>query len=203
MKLTVTGKQMDIGDSLRAYIKDKIEDISDKYFNRAIESIVTLRPEGGAFVHTHISIRIGKDIMVMADAQTTDAYASFDEAAEKVAKQLRRYKKKLRDHHERLEDVPATEHFDARDVVLQADTSEDEQDDHQEPIVIAEMTTNIQSMSVSEAVMRLDLSGHPALMFRNAQHGGINMVYRRGDGNVGWVDPEDVETLRKNRKKSA
>lgn len=194
MQLSIHGKQMDLGDALRTHIGDKLEDINHKYFNRAIEAIVTLSPEGHAFVKTHISIRVGKDIMVMSDAQDTDPYASFDTACDKVAKQLRRYKKRLRDHHERLEEEAFIQ---AQHSVLSPepeaiDDNHEEPETH-EPVVVADMITNIQTMSVSEAVMRLDLSGENAMLFRNAQHDGLNMVYRRTDGNIGWVDPEGNE----------
>lgn len=191
MQLSINGKQMDLGDTLRAHISDKLEDINQKYFNRAIEAIVTLSPEGHAFIKTHISIRIGKDIMVMSDAQEKDAYASFDSACAKVAKQLRRYKKRLRDHHERLEEKAFTQ---AQHSVFSSDEGSEETSEENEPAVVAEMVTNIQDMSVAEAVMRLNLSGENALLFRNAQHSGLNMVYRRKDGNIGWIDPEGNET---------
>lgn len=194
MQLSIHGKQMDLGDALRSHINNKIEDINQKYFNRAIEAIVTLSPEGHAFTKTHISIRVGKDIMVMADAQDTDPYASFDGAAEKVAKQLRRYKKRLRDHHERLEEdsfIPAQHSvFETKEMVVE------EEQDTAEPVVVADMITNIQTMSVSEAVMRLNLSGENALLFRNTKHEGLNMVYRRTDGNIGWVDPDGNESAK-------
>ncbi len=197
MQLTVQGKQMDVGDALRSHISTKLEDINHKYFNRAIDASVTLAPEGHAFYKTHISIRIGKDIMVMSDAMENDPYVSFDEAAGKVAKQLRRYKRKLRTHHKKQEELPETAFLKARDYVIAADEKDDNEDEDfingKDPLVIADMATSIQTMSVSEAVMRLDLSGQNALMFRNANHGGINMIYRRADGNVGWVDPEGIE----------
>jgi ribosomal subunit interface protein len=187
MQLSIHGKQMDLGDALRGHITDKLEEINEKYFNRAIEAIVTLSPEGHAFVKTHISMRVGKDIMVMSDAQDTDAHGSFDKACEKVAKQLRRYKKRLRDHHERLEE----EHFiPAQISVFEPEQNDEEPEQPSEPAIVAEMVTNIQKMSVSEAVMRLDLSGENAIMFRNPNHDGLNMVYRRSDGNIGWIDPE-------------
>jgi ribosomal subunit interface protein len=191
MQLSINGKQMDLGNALRTHISDKIEDINHKYFNRAIDATVTLSPEGSAFTKTHVSIRVGKDIMVMADAKKTDPYASFDAAAEKVAKQLRRYKKRLRDHHERLEENNV---IPAQNYVLSPEP-EAEDDNHKEPekhepVVVADMVTNIQTMSVSEAVMRLNLSGENALLFKNAKHEGLNMIYRRTDGNIGWVDPE-------------
>lgn len=193
MQLTVQGKQMDLGDALRTHVEGKLEDMNAKYFNRAIEAIVTFSPEGHAFTKTHISIRVGKDIMVISDATENDPYVSFDSAATKVAKQLRRYKRRLRDHHERSEDVSSeSAPLPALDYTLTAEQdNEEEVADH---LVIAEMTTQIQTMSPSEAAMRLDLSGLPALMFRNAQHGGLNMVYLRKDGNVGWVDPDGKTT---------
>ncbi len=193
MQLSITGKQMDLGDALRQHITDKIEDIDQKYFNRAIEVIVTLSPEGSAFTKTHISFRVGKDILVMSTSQDTDPYTSFDGASEKIAKQLRRYKKRLRDHHERLEEhnfVPAQNYVLTPELDVHDEADEPEQKD---PVVVAEMITNIQKMSVSEAVMRLDLSGDNALLFNNPKHDGLNLVYRRTDGNIGWVDPQGNE----------
>ena len=187
---------MDLGDALRTHITEKLEDINAKYFNHATDATVTLSKEGHGHgtIKAHISIRIGKDIMVMADDIAGDPYGAFDSAAEKVAKQMRRYKKRLRDHHERLEKTPESEIVRARDYTLAAEPEAQETEDHEEhgkdPVVIAEITTDIQTMSVSEAVMRLDLSGQNALLFHNASHNGLNMVYRRPDGNIGWIDPE-------------
>ena len=191
MQLTVQGKQMDLGDALRTHVSEKLEDLNTKYFNRAIDATVTFAPEGQAFTKTHITIRVGKDIMVISDATETDPYVSFDSAAEKVAKQLRRYKRKLRDHHQKLEEAPADHFSAALDYTLSSDQNNEEVHEH---LVIAEIATNIQTMSPSDAAMRLELSGNPALMFRNANHKGLNMVYRRPDGNIGWVDPDGKTT---------
>ena len=192
MQLTVQGKQMELGESLKTHVEGKLGDINAKYFNRAIEAIVTFSPEGHAFTKTHISIRVGKDIMVISDATETDPYVAFDQAANKVAKQLRRYKRKLRDHHDRMDSVPADSYVAALDYTLSAEQdNEEEVSDH---LVIAEITTHIPTLTASEAAMRLDLSGLPAMMFRNASHNGLNMVYRRADGNVGWVDPDGKTT---------
>lgn len=191
MQISIHGKQMDLGDALRTHITNKLEDINQKYFNRAIEAITTISPEGQAFVKTHISIRIGKEINVTALGQDKDPYVSFDIAAEKVAKQLRRYKKRLTNHHERLEEsntVPAQSYILTPEP--EREEANSNEPDHHEPLIVADMVTNIQTMSVSEAVMRLDLSGENALLFRNAQHEGLNMVYRRTDGNIGWTDPQ-------------
>jgi ribosomal subunit interface protein len=191
MQLTVQGKQMDLGDALRTHVSEKLEDLNSKYFNRAIDATVTFSPEGQAFTKTHITIRVGKDIMVNSDATETDPYVAFDQAADKVGKQLRRYKRKLRDHHQRLEDAPADHFSSGLDYILSPDQNNEEVHEH---LVIAEIATNIQTMSPSDAAMRLELSGNPALMFRNAGHKGLNMVYRRPDGNIGWVDPDGKST---------
>lgn len=196
MELAVHGKQMDVGDALRVHVQDKLEDLSSKYFNHTTFANVTFSRDGHGHKQTraHITIQLGRNIMVTADALERDPYVAFDAAATKAGKQLRRYKRRLRDHHDRIERTPESEFTKARDYILANESEESEETettDGKGPAVIAEMTTNIQSMSVSEAVMRLDLSGQPALMFCNASHGGLNMVYRRSDGNIGWVDPEN------------
>lgn len=202
MQLTVQGKQMDVGDALRTHVSDKLEDINHKYFNHASFATVTFSKEGHGhgLIKAHISIRVGKNILVMADDQENSPYAAFDTAADKVAKQLRRYKKKLRDHHQRMEQTPEAEIMKARDFILAAEPdrdidgeAEELQDDvpkGEDPVIVAEMAMDIQTMSVGDAVMRMDLSGQPALMFRNSKTNRLNMVYRRTDGNIGWVDPE-------------
>ncbi len=200
MELNVHGKQIDVGDALRTHVEGKLEDLNSKYFNHATFATVTFSREGHGKPRTraHISVQLGKNIMIVADATDQDPYASFEAAAEKVGKQMRRYKKKLRDHHERQEATPEDEMRIARNYVLAAVPEQDDEPITEErdipqgddPAVIAEMTTEIQTMSVSDAVMRLDLSGESALLFYNASHKGLNMVYKRSDGNIGWVDPE-------------
>ncbi len=194
MQLTVQGKQMNLGDALRTHVSDKLEELNSKYFNHATDATVTFSPEGHGHgqVKAHIHVRIGKDIMVLADALAGDAHSAFDSASEKVGKQMRRYKKRLRDHHDRMSKTPDTEIIKARDYVLAAEddaAANDDKSQQDNPLVIAEDTRHIQTMSVSEAVMRMDLAGETAVLFRNANHNGLNMVYRREDGNIGWVDP--------------
>ncbi len=201
MQLTVQGKQMDVGDALRTHVTEKLEDINQKYFNRAIDATVTFSKEGhghGVF-RTHISIRVGKNIMVLSDETAGDPYGAFDASAEKIAKQLRRYKRRLRDHHERLDEEQEIEMIKAVDYTLAAnpeeeDHSNDDVPQGDDPVIVAEIATNIETLSVSEAVMRMDLAGQSALLFRNAKHKGLNMVYRRSDGNVGWIDPAEAES---------
>jgi ribosomal subunit interface protein len=196
MQLTVQGKQIDVGDALRTHVQEKLGDINAKYFNRAIDANVHFAREGQGFYKSHIAIRVGKNIQIMGDAVENDIYLSFDVAAAKVAKQLRRYKNRLRTHHRKIEETPETEILKAQNYVLamEADSHEEKDDedagaaDHS-ALIVAEMTTDIETLSVSEAVMRLDLAHQNALLFRNAKHGGINLVYRRDDGHIGWIDP--------------
>ena len=199
MELAIHGKQMDVGDALRTHVAAKLEDINAKYFNRAIDVTVTFSPEGHGFVKTHASPRVGKDIMVSATSTAANAYLSFDDAASRLAKQLGRYKHKLRDHHNRMDQTPESEQLKARDYVFavreldgaEQDAPESDIPQGEDPVIIAEMPTKILKLSVSDAVMRLDLSGDSALLFRNPKTGQLNMVYRRADGNIGWVDPAE------------
>lgn len=187
MKISVQGKQLDVGDALRERIESTVEQIAAKYFANPIDATVTLSREGPVF-RADINVHVGKGISVTSEGSNGDAHAAFDSAAERIDKQLRRYKRRLRDHHRGY----AEEALPAAQYVLAAeddDGPEPETADGWEPIVVAEMETNIEVLTVGEAVMRMDLASAPALMFRNRAHGGLNMVYRRPDGNVGWVDP--------------
>jgi len=214
MELTVQGKQVDVGEALRTHVTSKLEDVDQKYFNHATNATVTFSKEGhghGQF-KVNISYLVGKNITINTEAEAGDPYGAFDMAAEKAAKRLRRYKKKLRDHHARTEKTPEAEIQKARYYTLsieseQGVSEQDNEDDSllqgDDPVVVAEMATSIETLSVSEAVMRMDLAGQSALLFRNASHQGLNMVYRRTDGNVGWVDPEGNVSTAKEEVQSA
>jgi ribosomal subunit interface protein len=200
MELAIHGKQMDVGDALRVHVTARLEDINSKFFNRAIDVNITFSPEGHAFTKAHVSLRVGKDIMVQATSTEPNPYAAFDSAAEKVAKQLGRYKRRLRDHHERLEQTPESELTKAQDYILavkamdglsEKEAAEEDVPHGDDPLIIAEVSTRIQKMSVSDAVMRMDLSGQSAILFRNPKSNRLNMVYRRADGNIGWVEPAE------------
>jgi ribosomal subunit interface protein len=192
MKLSIHGKQLDIGASLRAHIERGVSGIVGKYFDNPTDATVTVTKEGQSF-RTDITVHVGKGIMVQGHAQSGDPYASFETAGEHVAKRLRRYKRRLRDHHRGRGAKDET--LTAAQYVLAAESDIPDQDDAagepDQPIVIAEMETPIETMTVGEAVMRMDLAGLPAMLFRNRAHGGFNMVYLREDGNVGWVDPKN------------
>ena len=184
MQLTVTGKQIDTGAVLRERVEASLAAILGKYFKTAIEAHVVFSKEGH-LNRSEVSIHIGRGIVVNASASGAETYAAFDAAAERIAKQMRRYKRRLRDHHAQArEAVEIGER--ARDYVLASVSEEGEEG----PAVVAEMSTDVPSLTVGEAVMRMDLANLPVLLFRNRSHGELNIVYRRLDGNIGWIDPE-------------
>ena len=186
MNLTVKGKNIDVGEALRTHVAQALDHGVAKYFGNPIEATVTVSKQAHLFT-SDISVHIGRGILVQAEASADQAYAAFDLAMDHLSKRLRRYKRRLRDHH-RAE----TQSFRAAQYILAPDEDESEvvaANGNDAPAVIAEMQTEIPTLTVSEAVMRLDLSDLKAMMFLNRAHGGLNMVYRRNDGNIGWVDP--------------
>ena len=188
MNLTVKGKNIDVGDALRTHVSEALDHGIGKYFGNPIEATVTFSKESHLFV-ADLSVHIGRGIQMQAQASAAQAYAAFDQAMDHLAKRLRRHKRRLRDHH-RAE----IESFRASQYYILAPQEEEEVDAHtvngnDAPTVIAEMQTEIPTLTVGQAVMRLDLSDLKAMMFLNRAHGGLNMVYRRTDGNIGWVDP--------------
>ncbi|MBV9863055.1 MAG: ribosome-associated translation inhibitor RaiA [Alphaproteobacteria bacterium] len=194
MQLTVTGKQVDVGESLRAHVADNLDRILGKYFGSAIEAHVVFAKEAH-LIRAEIAVRIGRGIVVNACAAANEFYAGFDTAADRVAKQLRRYKRRLRDHHARTRDTAAAseESEQVRSYIL-ASPDEPELPEAGEsepggPAIIAEMSAELPRLTVGEAVMRMDLADAPVLLFRNRSNGELNLVYRRSDGNIGWIDP--------------
>lgn len=185
MQLTVKGKNLDVGDSLRGHVEEVLTHTAQKYFRDPIEAMVTFSKEKPHLFKADISIHVrGGGIVLQSEHEMDDPYPAFDVAAKMLGKRLSRYKDRLRDHrkHE-AEDVSAIY------TTFGAEDKADEGEGGEEPAIIAEMSTQVQTMAVADAVMRLELGGMPALLFHNAKHGGLNMVYRRKDGNIGWVDP--------------
>lgn len=203
MQLTVKGKQLDVGDALRSHVDDSLSTVVGKYFSKPIEADVLLSRDAHLF-KADIQVHVGRGMVVHAVGDATEPYPAFDAACEKIAKRLRRMKRRLRDHHNGngngngISDAGPTL-TPARYQILEAE----EQDNHVEddnattdavhaPIVVAEMETSIATLTVSDAVLRLELTDQPAVLFKNSAHGGINLVYRRADGNIGWVDPAET-----------
>ena len=186
MEVSVKGHNVDIGDALTSHIEDQLQTNVTKYFNKAIDAAVTISRETAHGFHVEITVHPMRAMVVQAGASGSDAYGAFDGALERIAKQLRRYKRRLKDHHKAR---PEEEFLAAQHFVLQAEGSDDEVSEDGSPAIIAEMDTEIVTVSVGEAVMRMDLSHSHAQMFRNSASGRLNVVYRREDGNIGWIDP--------------
>lgn len=191
MKIIVTGKQMDVGESLRTYVENHIDGIVDKYFENIIDSIdgtVTMSKNAHLF-RSDCSVHLGHGVYLQTHAEEKDVYAAFDSAAEKMETRLRRYKRRLTNHHKERNN--GADKMPAQYNVLAAEeeTTEEPQENLQ-PAIVAEMQLDIPEATVSDAVMRLDLGELQTLMFRNSAHGGLNVVYRRTDGNIGWIDPK-------------
>ncbi|HYM02155.1 MAG TPA: ribosome-associated translation inhibitor RaiA [Stellaceae bacterium] len=190
MHVTVTGRQIDVGDSLRGHVETATTAIVEKYFGKAIEAHVVFYRERH-LISSDVSVHAGRGMLVQCHGSSADAYAAFDSAADRLDKQLRRYKRRLRNRHKGARESNGEDAQGATDYVLApiADDSADEATGDQ-PLVIAELRTSIPQLSVSEAVMRLDLADLSAMLFRNSARGSLNLVYRRRDGNVGWIDPD-------------
>ena len=184
MGLRISGKSVDIGEAFRGHVEAKIGDALEKYFDGGFTGHVTVEREGPGF-KTDCAIHLDTGIVLKAEGRAQEVYQSFDIAAERIDKRLRRYKRRLKEHHHkwRGDGIPATEY------VLAAPDEEAESAPEGDPAVIAEQATNLETMTVGGAVMAMDLTDAPVVVFRNAGHGGVNVVYRRSDGHIGWIDP--------------
>lgn len=194
MQITVSGKQVDLSDSLRARVEQQLDTITGKFFDHALEAHVTFS-RARSFFTCDINVHAGRGLTVRGEGEAADANAAFDDAAEHIAKRLRRYRRRVNDHardtahRERpeparqyvlrqAEDEPAAAHGDTQAVTYAT--------------VVAETPADIARLSVSDAVMRMDLADQQVLMFRNSTSGELNVVYRRSDGHIGWIDPSRV-----------
>lgn len=190
MRIAVQGKQMDVGDSLRTHVEDALKARTEKYFDKAVEGTATISKDKHLF-KSDITVHVGKEIHVQGRATANDAYAAVDESLERIAKQLRRYKRRLRDHHR---DQDRIEVETAQQYVISGDDDEAVDTVSGKPAIIAEVDTKIQTLAVADAVMRMDLADLPVLVFRNSANGSVNVVYRREDTNIGWIDPATAES---------
>ena len=187
MSFRVSGKNLDVGEALRERISDRIAETVSKYFDGGYSGHVTLAKDGFGF-RTECAIHLDSKVTLHAEGMATDAYASADQAALRIEKRLRRYHRRLKDHRPERNDGWAA--VDAASYIIAAPEQESEADiDEFTPVIIAESTTTLKQLSVSDAVTELDMTGVPVLVFRHAAHGGINIVYRRADGHFGWIDP--------------
>lgn len=186
MALQVTGKNLDVGEALRTYVENRVENTLDKFAGQSPSGHVRIEKTRGSFV-TGCTIRLKSGLSLEASGEASDAYASADQALERLEKRLRRYKRRLKKRHGPARRKPAD--IQAPYYVIQSAEDEAPEPEDDNPVIVAETQTAIHELSVSDAVMQLDLADRPLLVFNNASHGRINVVYRRDDGNIGWIDP--------------
>jgi ribosomal subunit interface protein len=190
MRYQISGRQMDIGEALQTHVKAELGEVVEKYAQRPTEAIIVFSRVAHEFVCETV-IHLSTGLNAQAKGHANEIYAAFESCREKMDKQLRRYKRRLRSHHR--DRTAPVEFGDSSAYILAA--SEEPEDDEAatlQPVIIAEMESKIPFVTVGEAVMQLELTGHKFLVFRNEGHGGVNVVYRRDDGNVGWIDPRNA-----------
>lgn len=185
MSLRVSGKNMDVGDALRSRATGHFDTVVKKYFDGGYHGHMTLEPEGSGFTAQCI-IHLDSGATLQSEAYGGDAVSAYEIMAETIEKRLRRYNRKLKQHRRH---VNGEEVVQAQSYVLAVPDHDDELAEDYAPPVVAETTSSLRQMSVGEAVMELDLAQADVVVFRHAGHGGLNVVYRRADGNIGWIDP--------------
>lgn len=189
MRYQVTGKQIDVGDALRAHVEGEMGGVMEKYAGRPTDATIVFSRDASAYACEAV-VHLSTGLTAQARAQAHEIYAAFDKCAEKMEKQLRRYKRRLKDHHRDrqnpVESIGAASYILAgRDEATETDEPETLQ-----PIIIAEIETQVPALSVGEAVMQMEIAGAPVLVFKNeSKDGAVNVVYKRDDGNIGWIDP--------------
>ena len=184
MGLRISGKHMNIGEALSQRIQDRMDEAVGKYFDGGHTAQVTIEKSRSGF-DCDCTIHLDTGIVLHGTASDQDATASFEQAAEKIEKRLRRYKRRLKDHHTAPQGLPAEISYS----VFEAPPQEEEVPEDYSPAIVAESFTPLATQTVAQAVMQLDLSDKPVVVFNNAANGQINVVYRRPDGNIGWIDP--------------
>ena len=193
MTLRISGKSISVGDALRSRVSERTDEVLRKYFDGNYSGHITLSKDGFGF-RTDCALHLDSGITLEADSNATDAYASADQALLMIEKRLRRYKSRLKDRSARKAYAAsaALAGMDAPSYVIEAPAEGDEEVTAYSPVIIAEATTSLKRLSVSEAVMELDLTGAVCIVFQHGSSGRVNIIYRRTDGNVGWVDPPAV-----------
>jgi ribosomal subunit interface protein len=193
MQLTVSGKQVDLSDALRVHVERHLDVITNKYFDHALEAQVTFS-KARSFFTCDINVHAGRGITVRGEGEAGDAHAAFDDAAEHIATRLRRYRRRVSEHARdagsRAKPEPGRQYVLQADALPEVEAPGEPEDLH--PTIIAESATAIETLSVRGAVMRMDLAYQAVMMFRNCKTGQLNVVYRRADGHVGWIDPGTV-----------
>src|SRR5262245_16643867 len=193
MTLRISGKSISVGEALRGRVAERTDEVLRKYFDGNYSGHITLSKDGFGF-RTDCALHLDSGITLEADSNAPDAYASADQALLMIEKRLRRYKSRLKDRSARKSHAASASRaaLDASSYVLEAPGEGEDEVTGYNPVIIAEASTSLKLLSVSEAVMELDLSGAPCLVFQHGSSGRVNIIYRRADGNVGWIDPPAI-----------
>jgi ribosomal subunit interface protein len=189
MPLRVSGKNLDIGESLRRHVLDKVEALVARYFDGKVSGHVVISPEGSAY-RTDCSFHLSSGMNLQAEGRAHEPYASFEQAADKIERRLRRYNKRLKEHQAAGD--PAASVARGRKVaqfVIEPPDEHEEAPADFSPVVVAEGSQPLKNLSVASAVAELDLTGAPLVVFQHASSERVNVVYRRRDGAIGWLDP--------------
>lgn len=186
MRYQISGKQIDIGAALQTHVQTELEELLSKYAGRPTEAYVVFSKSGHEYVCESV-VHLSTGLTAQSKGKAGEIYAAFDNSAEKMDKQLRRYKRRLKDHHK--DRVQPVELSDAGSYIIES--RDEDENNSDSPMIVAEMETKIPSLSVGEAVMQMEIASAPVLVFRNEKHNGVNVVYRRDDGNIGWIDPRN------------
>lgn len=190
MRYQITGKQIDIGEALQTHVQTEMGEVFSKYAGRPTDANIVFSKSGHEYV-CEAEVHLSTGLTAQAKGKATEIYDAFDGASEKMEKQLRRYKRRLKDHHK--ERINPVELSDAGSYILASNSeSEEHEPEGVSSMIVAEMETKIPSLSVGEAVMQMEIADAPVLVFRNEGHNGVNVVYRRDDGNIGWIDPRNT-----------
>ncbi|MGA1208711.1 MAG: ribosome hibernation-promoting factor, HPF/YfiA family [Gemmobacter sp.] len=188
MRYQISGRQIDIGEALQTHVTSELGETIEKYAQRPTDAVIVFSRNA----HEHVceaTLHLSTGLTVQARGHAAEIYPAFESCREKLDKQLRRHTRRLRDHHDRRS--APVEYGDGSAYILANPDADTDEADSLQPVVIAEMETRVPELSVGEAVMQMELSGQRLLVFRNEGHGGVNVVYLRDDGNIGWIDPRN------------
>ena len=191
MRYNISGRHLHIGDALKQHVSENLEHVVSKFAERPTQA-TTVFTKNGQDIECEIIIHLSTGLSVQSKFDSQDIYQSFDQSCDRITKQLRRYKRRLKNHHKTR--AAPVESSAASSYILAAEEADSgpevEEPDTLQPVIIAETETRVSLLSVGEAVMQMELAGASVLVFRNDRYDGINVVYRRDDGNIGWIEPE-------------
>jgi ribosomal subunit interface protein len=191
MTLRVSGKNLAIGESLRQHVHEKVDAVIGRYFDGKVSGHVVISPEGSGY-RSDCTLHLSSGMTLQAEGKAQAPYASIDQAVDRVEKRLRRYKRRLKEHHATTDgaDADAETRSVVANYVIEAPDEDSETNGEFAPAIVAEGSARLKSMSVASAVMELDLTGAPVVVFQHAGSARLNIVYRRRDGAIGWLDPQ-------------